>query len=146
MPITLVISILKLSPEYRIHTFFGTTYFRFRRNSKASRQILFFCTETDLKEAIDKIEKSTDLTYHRAGLREKHELLSLDSLLSTAVGIAEADDNNHCAGYIVVSRKDKVEIREVPHRAGGIRYAVDQQVNPHSIYFGRAAPMNRERQ
>jgi hypothetical protein len=44
-------------------------------------------------------------------------------------------DANHVPGYLIVTEPGQIVIREVPQQLGGSKFAVDQNLIPHSLYF-----------
>jgi hypothetical protein len=98
-----------------------------------SKQTLFFATAADIKEVIQNIESSNKLKYQRMGLLEQSELKSADSLLNNGLGIANAGDNNLCTSFLVIDRNKEIVSREIPQKAGGIKFAIDQLKNPAAI-------------
>ncbi len=55
--------------------------------------------------------------------------------IPTLRDVMEAPNAIACPSYLVTLEGTKVQIREVPQQSGGIRYAVDQLINPDSITF-----------
>ena len=98
-----------------------------------SKQIFFFATKEDLYELLKFIETNFNIHYAEAGLLD--ERVSCISSLYTAVEFnhIEYGDWNFNEIYIIIPKDKKLKIREVPQRAGGIKYAVDQRENDESI-------------
>jgi len=101
----------------------------------ATKQIFFYATHDDLVTVIKEIEKQNKIKYYRAGLLDKKDLTEYSTLLSNELGIANSGDNNLCNSYIVLDAIQNLQLREVPQRKGGVKFAVDQMMNKNSIYF-----------
>ncbi|HLW65304.1 MAG TPA: hypothetical protein VKS79_08295 [Gemmataceae bacterium] len=95
----------------------------------------FFATADDLIPVFERAEKKQPLVYTLAGLFDSTELIHANSGadLPSLHQPAPHEGAIGCPHYVVVPRELSVQIREVPQRAGGIKYAVDQLINPDSI-------------
>lgn len=106
----------------------------------------FFATRRDLEEVLRAVESATALQYVEAGLFEGPPPAAMDSLLAWPdLGVSKHGDQAHEVTFLVAERGARVEVREVPQRRGGVRHAIDQQINPATIslcpggVFGDAA-------
>jgi hypothetical protein len=71
-----------------------------------------------------------------AGLFDSPNVEPQESLLGNPnLGSMTVGDANHEADYLVFTRGISIEVRPVPQRRGGIKYAVDQLANPKTIAF-----------
>jgi hypothetical protein len=99
-------------------------------------QIHFYATREDLEPVIRAIEDTATFRYARTGLHTSSiypEYLS--ALDIPSLGRATGDQAMMCEAYLVVRKSERIAIREIPQNCGGMRYAVDQLVNPRSIVF-----------
>ena len=102
----------------------------------ATNQLSFFATRADLESVLRTVEAARSLQFVVAGLFDSAEIQSIHSLLKTpSLGIAEFADPNHETRYLVADRDLVIQIREVPQRRGGVKFAIDQQANPRTIGF-----------
>ena len=95
----------------------------------------FYATANDLLPIFEWVEKKHELTYNLTGLFESSRLapiyhgielpsLHLPAPYPSATG---------CPCYLVTLRATPVLVRKVPQNRGGVRFAVDQLLNPDSI-------------
>ena len=98
-------------------------------------QRLFFATADDLLPVFERVESKHHLAYTLCGLFTSPEFQSLSSGASLPSLREPAAHPNANAGaqYLVTSADQPPVIREVPQKAGGILYAIDQLANPDSI-------------
>ena len=102
----------------------------------AGKQAFFYGSNEDIRELLKNIESVQKFKYDQSGLFDEHELRSFESLAGIDdIGIAISGDNIQCAGYLVSMPEDEIQIRTIPQRKGGIKYAVDQKENPNTIIF-----------
>jgi len=102
----------------------------------ARNQFSFFATRADLEPLLRTVESARALQFVVAGLFDSAEILSIHSLLRTpSLGIAEFADPNHETRYLVADRDWSIQIRTVPQRRGGAKFAIDQLANPQTIAF-----------
>ncbi|UYZ59319.1 hypothetical protein [Hymenobacter latericus] len=95
----------------------------------------FYATREHLLSVIAAIESRYSLKYCETGLFDSPEATSYPSLgLIPKLGIA-LRDSAHSPNYLVLSTSCEVQVRAIPQRSGGIKYAVDQLSNPDTISF-----------
>jgi len=98
--------------------------------------LYFYATREDLVPAIHAIEDRTAFRYALMGM---HTMLTFPQFTSAleipSLGEATGDQEATCDRYLVVPREAPIAVREVQLNSGGVRYAVDQLVNPNSIVF-----------
>lgn len=100
----------------------------------AKNQISFFATQSDLLPVLQAVEGSRPFEYIPSGSFNAPTVKRLESLITSPnLGIATVGDSNHEATYLIASRGTEVQIRDVPQRRGGVKYAVDQVANPKTI-------------
>ena len=105
----------------------------------------FFATADDLLPVFSRVEAKRDLVYTLMGLFESRpaEAFTRGEELPTLRLPPQGRSTVACSAYLVTPAGVTVNVREVPQRAGGIRYAVDQLFNPDSIevnHGGRPEP------
>lgn len=85
-------------------------------------QLELFVTHEDLLSLINKATSEQPLDIYISGLFNSVELTKLDG----------PEDIKAFHNYLIVDKKDNVQIREVPQRNGTVKYAVDQQLNHYA--------------
>ena len=95
----------------------------------------FFATAGDLLPVFSRAEARREVIYTLMGLFESRPgmAFSRGEELPTLRLVTEGRATIHCAAYLVTPAGVAVNVREVPQRAGGVRYAVDQLANPDSV-------------
>ncbi len=102
----------------------------------ARNQLSFFATKSDLVSLLRIVESATPLQFVVAGLFDSPHIESLQSLLDDRnLGQVAVGSNNLAVSYLVAIREVAIEVRSVPQRNGGVKYAVDQRANPKAISF-----------
>ena len=95
----------------------------------------FYATADDLLPIFERVERKHDLSYTLTELLYSPVLtqVRLGALLPSLR--SPAPYRNAVAGpqYLVTPAEAAVHVRDVPQRSGGVRYAVDQLINPDSI-------------
>ena len=101
----------------------------------ATKQRHFFATKDDLLPVFAAFEAKESVKYVLTGLHRSPDLTVYQSGREIATLGLPAPHPNAGGGYnyLVALRDDTVEIRPCPQNSGGIRYAVDQLVNPRTI-------------
>jgi hypothetical protein len=101
-----------------------------------SNSLHFFATRRDLEGVLQAIESYHPVVYVKAGISRLPEVQRVSSGLDIpGLGVATAGDQNQQQWYLVTEPRVEVEIESIPQRRGGMRFAIDQQKNPHSIAF-----------
>jgi hypothetical protein len=99
-------------------------------------QLSFFATKADLEPLLRKVESERQLQFVETGLFDSPSVEPIHSLLGAPnLGHLSVGDHNQGTCYLVASREIFIEVRPVPQRRGGFKYAVDQQANPKTIAF-----------
>lgn len=98
-------------------------------------QRLFYATADDLMPVFERVESKHRLAYTLCGLFVSPEFHSYPSGAVLPSLRQPATHPNAIAGaqYLVTPAGQSIVIREIPQKAGGIRYAIDQLSNPDSI-------------
>lgn len=105
----------------------------------------FFATADDLHPVFSRVEAKREVLYTQIGVFEARPAAGLPrgEGLPTLRLAPEGRSTVQCSAYLVTPARVIVNVREVPQRAGGVRYAVDQLMNPDSItinHGGRLEP------
>ena len=99
-----------------------------------SQQTFFFADRHDIEPIITLIESVFDIKYFETGMFLTTDFNHYDSLLDfEGFGSVNNGDWNQCKSFLILPRESDLVVRNVPQRAGGIRYAIDQQNNPKSM-------------
>ncbi len=95
-----------------------------------------FATQADHALVIKAAERNQPLQFFLSGLFTSPDLQIFDSGFNLPrLGEVNVNDANHAEHYLVTLPGTSVNVRAVEQRKGGIRYAVDQSVNPDTIEF-----------
>jgi hypothetical protein len=92
----------------------------------------FFATETDLTQVFAKVMATRFLKFVIAGLFDTPDVKS-------AFALVNADPK---ANYLLADHDTVIEIRKVPQRKGGEKFAIDQLVNPKTIVLRAGGIIN----
>lgn len=98
------------------------------------KQIMFFCTDDDLKPVIENLENEYAIKYIKMGLFDEKEntaYLSFESI--PHFGYPKVGDWIQDDAYMLSPKDTEITIREVAQRKGGIKYAIDPLANQTSI-------------
>lgn len=88
----------------------------------------------DIEPIIRNIQSTIDLHYYKMGLMNSQDIPTYSSLLNTPnIGQTLSGDWNRIDDYLVMKKDAILSVRNVPQKAGGVRFAVDQLENPSSI-------------
>ncbi|MBI3143580.1 MAG: hypothetical protein HYZ16_12205 [Bacteroidetes bacterium] len=99
-----------------------------------SRQIMFFAVLEDIEQILKNIETTIEVHYYKTGLMDSKNIPNYSSIFDTPnVGVALSGDWNRIDNYLVMKKETLLNIETVPQRTGGIKFAVDQQMNQKSV-------------
>ena len=99
-----------------------------------SQQTFFFADRHDIEPIITLIESIFDIKYCGTGMFLTIDHKYYGSLLDfEGFGSVNNGDWNQSKSFLVLPSEGELIVRNVPQKAGGIRYAIDQQNNPKSI-------------
>lgn len=95
----------------------------------------FFATADDLLPVLGRVDSKRSLTYTLTGLLESPILTAVakGNDIPTLREKATVSDAIACPSYLVTPADASVKVRKVPQNNGGMRYAVDQLINPDSV-------------
>jgi hypothetical protein len=101
-----------------------------------SKGIYMYAMRTDYEPVLRAIEAKHRLQYVLTGLFQAPTLKVYRSGLDIEnLGIALKGDSGFEPCYMVLDASIKIEIRAIPQRRGGTRYAVDNDLYPSAITF-----------
>jgi hypothetical protein len=99
-----------------------------------SKSLHFFCAGTDLLQVIRDVETTGPLRYVLCGLFEEETPTIFESGSDLPdLGVSVTGISIDEPTYLVVRAGTTVTVRPAPLNRGGVRYAVDQRMHPHSI-------------
>ena len=100
-----------------------------------STQRHFFAAGNDLLPVFESVEAKRSLTYTLCGHFPTRELSSVaaGADIPALRSPAQYPSAIACPQYLVTAAGASVVVRDVPQKAGGVLYAVDQLANPESI-------------
>jgi len=99
-----------------------------------SKQTMFFGVFEDFEVVLRDFEASIDICYYKAGLLDTELIPAYDSLFDAPhVGVALAGDWNRLDTYLILRKSVPLDVRVIPQRSGGTKFAVDQMNNAASI-------------
>ena len=95
-----------------------------------------FATKADLESLLQEVEMAESLQYTRIQLADAQDFPTVSTLLGLPdLGRANEADINLTTAYLVARSGRPMEVRRVPQRSGGLKYALDQLSNPETIVF-----------
>lgn len=95
---------------------------------------MFFALLTDMESILKKAESYLSIHYFKMGMFESRDIPHYRSVFDMPnLGFTLSGDWNRIDSYLVIPQATLPDIRDVPQRAGGIKYAVDQAANAKSI-------------
>ena len=98
--------------------------------------ISFLAVDVDIRPLMSVIESTEQVQFMECGVFEQKQrriIFSLNALDS--LGIAETGDSNLEPSYLVSRRGSDIQVRTIPQRKGGTKFAVDQLANPSTVVF-----------
>ena len=99
-----------------------------------SKQIMFFTLLGDVDNIIRNFESVIEIQYYQTGLFDSKNIPTYNSLFEAhSIGVALSGDWNRVDNYLISPKSTSLNIREVPQKTGGMKFAVDQMNNPKSI-------------
>ncbi|MBC2844627.1 hypothetical protein [Winogradskyella flava] len=98
-----------------------------------SKKVFFLETKKDLIKLFNFIESSFKIKYIRAGLLDELPDTKNSLLDKSDLGFVNHKDWNFNERYLILNQNEKLQIRRVPQRKGGIKYAIDQLENINSL-------------
>lgn len=107
-------------------------------NGTRHRSIRFFATKKDLIEILTPVEREYSISYVKTGMFDNKECIRYYSI-TDAEEIGYTNSGfwlSAGSSYMILPQKQKVHIREVPQRRGGIKYLIDIQGNENGLVFG----------
>ncbi|MFG0275816.1 MAG: hypothetical protein ACF8QF_12250 [Phycisphaerales bacterium] len=98
--------------------------------------LIIYATRNDLLTLLAEVESARAISYTQAGLSGTKQLRSfLRADQIPRLGEVAALSPHHCDRWLIASADAQLTIREVPQRRGGVKFSIDQQLNPDTIAF-----------
>lgn len=93
----------------------------------------FYATRNDLLDWLSAVSATRDLAVTEFGTFEEPDVRTV--ALEQAEQLGKSESGNHLTDttYLIHDVSEAIEVREVPQRRGGVRYSIDQQMNPHTV-------------
>ncbi len=108
-----------------------------------AKQIHFFADEDDLKQILKVVENFGKMRYTEAGVFSNAETITYESCTDIQLlGKVSRGDWNHNKSYIIHYQEELINVRTILLKSGGVSYAVDQAINPNTIYFRPSGVFN----
>lgn len=99
-----------------------------------NKQLFFFATLSDITPVLTSIDLTFSVKYYETGLFDEKKRDYYTSALSLPdLGVTTHGDWNTTRSFLVIPAEVDLNLRAVSQRAGGVKYAVDQLVNPNSV-------------
>ena len=96
-------------------------------------QTMFYSTETDMASILSSLEAIQPFQYTLTGLFREREPLTVRSYRDIPdLGIASHPTAIVSPAYLMSLQGETVDVREVPQKAGGVRFAIDQRANANT--------------
>ena len=95
----------------------------------------FFATHVDLEQGVRAFEAETSVLYVQAGLFDSAEPRRTSSAIKLGLGCASTGDMVTESCYLLLGAGVEPKVRPVPQRSGGVKFAIDQLLNPDSVVF-----------
>lgn len=97
------------------------------------KQIALMADEQDAQLLLRMVSAAKNAIFVRAGLFDSAELHPVGALELSDIGFARSGDINHEPTYLVAEAVSQFQVRPVPQRNGGVKYAIDQNLNPDTV-------------
>ena len=101
---------------------------------KKSKQIFFFAAPADIHPIIELFEKGEFVDYFQTGMFDCMPTPKLNSILEYEnLGHVSNGDWNQNESFLILEKEKRMCVREIPQKAGGFKFAVDQLQNSESV-------------
>ena len=97
------------------------------------KPIPFYATQNDLFDLLGSLSAPGNLAVTESGLFEHPEVRTSALEQAEHLGISESGNHVTDKTYLIHKVAETIDVREIPQRRGGVRYSVDQQMNPHTV-------------
>lgn len=102
----------------------------------SAKQTNFYATRGDIAEVLAQFEAAQRVIYVLTGLFD----IDTPQIFEThrtinSLSVSTDGDANHVPGYLIVTDRNNLAVREVPQKTGRTKFAVDQSLNPDSLFF-----------
>ena len=93
----------------------------------------FFATRDDLMNWLRSVSAGRSLVLTEAGMFDAPEVKTCRWKDCERLGISRTGNHLTDVMYLVHDQSVRIEVREVPQRRGGVRYSIDQRLNPQTV-------------
>jgi hypothetical protein len=107
-----------------------------RQHCMSSKQLHFYATYNDIEKVLQQFEAQQSVIYVLAGLFDHDCPKSFGTYRAiNSLSVSPDGDLNRMPGYLIANQLHKILVRKVPQKAGGQKFAIDQYLNPETLYF-----------
>ncbi len=93
----------------------------------------FYATRSDLLDWLGGVSANRDLAVTEFGTFEESYVRTRAIWHADQLGKSESGNHITDKIYLVHDISESIDVREVPQRRGGVRYSIDQEMNPHTV-------------
>lgn len=102
----------------------------------SSKQLHFYATYNDIEKVLQQLEAQQSVIYVLAGLFDYDCPKSFGTYRAiNSLSVSPDGDLNRMPGYLIANQLHKILVRKVPQKDGRQRFAIDQYLNPETLYF-----------
>ncbi|PVD50033.1 hypothetical protein DC498_22195 [Terrimonas sp.] len=100
------------------------------------KQLYYFADAVDMDPIFKKFEQIESVQYFQAGMFDLNFTPIFTSIFEYKdLGKVSSGDWNHTDSFLIIQKENHINVREVPQKKGGYKFAIDQMNNPKSIVF-----------
>ncbi|MFT4019729.1 MAG: hypothetical protein QM668_22385 [Agriterribacter sp.] len=100
------------------------------------KQLYYFADAVDMYPIFQKFENLESVQYFQTGMFDSSLTPSFISIFEYGnLGKVLNGDWNHTDSFLIIKKGIHINVREVPQKKGGYKFAIDQMNNPKSIVF-----------
>jgi hypothetical protein len=97
------------------------------------KRVMFYAFLDDILPLIELVEMDLVINYYQTGLFDTRDIPQYGRASEIqSLGISNGDWISDI-GYLILLKSEHLNIREVPQKSGGVKFAVDQMMNEKSI-------------
>lgn len=101
-----------------------------------SKSIHFYATKRDLEAILSAVESQRPLKYTEAGMCDAPQMNTFTSGLQIPnLGFAPSGEHGLEPFWLITGADAKVELEAVPQRRGGMRYGINPEQYPESVFM-----------
>ncbi len=96
--------------------------------------MIFFVTLADVEQVLIAVESLVNIQYYKTGLLDSKNIPTYHSIFDAPnIRFASSGDWNKIDNYLIMKKNCLLNVEDVPQRAGGVKFDVNQRLNPKSI-------------